>query len=463
MNLSFKNRIAFHYMVATATIMALVFGAIFFTVKETVWQNLDSDLSYEAEKHTREIKILGDSIKFMNKAEWKEREHREIQVNPVFIQVMDKQGRLMDKSPNLKQDQLSFKDSEFGGHFDAKLNDRNIRQVQLPIESEGKIKGYILSAMSSESALSIISKLRNVLFGSYFVVLAGLYFVSRFLAGRSIIPIQEMTHTITRITKHNLKERVSLPQHHDEIYDLSANFNALLERIENAIEREKQFTSDASHELRTPLATLRGTLEVLIRKPRGQEEYEEKVRYSLVEIERITAMLEQLLLLARLDNSANKPPNDWIALPALIDESVSKFKNQLAEKRLAVKLGLDPSGKALVPHYYSKIIIENVLSNALKYSKDGSSISIDVGRVGDNLACTVKDEGIGIKEADLSRIYDSFYRSDALSHKHISGNGLGLAIAKKCADAIQAELKIASTYGCGTEVLILFPLNTTST
>ena len=86
MNLSFKNRIAFHYMLATAIIMAIVFGAIYFTVQETVINNLDNELSYEAEKHAGEIEIIGDSLKFENKAEWEEREHREIQVNPVFIQ-----------------------------------------------------------------------------------------------------------------------------------------------------------------------------------------------------------------------------------------------------------------------------------------------------------------------------------------------------------------------------------------
>ena len=122
MNLSFKNRIAFHYMLATAIIMAIVFGAIYFTVQETVINNLDNELSYEAEKHAGEIEIIGDSLKFENKAEWEEREHREIQVNPVFIQLLDKKGRLMDKSPNLKEEYLLFKNSEYGGHFDAELS-----------------------------------------------------------------------------------------------------------------------------------------------------------------------------------------------------------------------------------------------------------------------------------------------------------------------------------------------------
>lgn len=456
MSLSFKDRIAFHYMIATGIIMALVFGTIFFIVKAAVLRNLDSDLSYEAEKHTGEIKIIGDSIQFIDKAEWEEREHREIQVNPVFVQLIDKHGRLMDKSPNLKQDYLPFKESEFGGHFNSAINEGTIRQVQLPIEIDGKIKGYILAAMSSESSLSVILKLRNVLIVSYFIVLIGLYFVSRFLAGRSIIPIREMTSTITRITRNNLKERVSLPTNPDEIYELSSSFNALIERIEKAIEREKQFTSHASHELRTPLATLRGTLEVLIRKPRNQQEYEEKIQYGLKEIERMTTTLEQLLLLARLETSPNEKNDALISLPALIDESISHFKSQITEKNLKINLEFNQSEKALVPHYYSNIIIDNILSNAIKHSNNDGTISVSVVIIDGRIICIIKDEGIGIKEEDLTHIYDSFYRSDALNHKHISGHGLGLSITKKCADAIQAELKVTSTFGQGTNVSVLF-------
>ena len=158
-------------MIATAMMMAVVFGAIYFIVHETVMSNIDNDLSYEAEKHSGKVKIIGDSLLFKNKAEWVEREHRETQVNPVFIQLIDEQGNLMDKSPNLKENYLPFNTSKFGGHFEEQLNNIVIRQVQLPIEQNGKIKGYILAAMSLESAQSVLVRLRNVLIISFLVVL----------------------------------------------------------------------------------------------------------------------------------------------------------------------------------------------------------------------------------------------------------------------------------------------------
>jgi len=453
MNLNFKNRIAFHYMIATALIMAVVFGTIYFVVQQTVFTNLDTDLSYEAVKHTKEIKIIGDSILFKNKSEWEEREHREIQVNPVFIQLIDKQGNLMDKSPNLKEDHLPFNPSKFGGHFDAQLNNRTIRQVQLPIKQNGVVEGYIMAAMSSESAHAVLQRLRSVLILSFLIVLGGLYFVSRLLAGRSIKPIQDVTNTISRITQNNIKERVALPANRDEIHELSSNFNALLERIENAIERERQFTSDASHELRTPLATLRGTLEVLIRKPRTQQEYEAKINYGLSEIERMTNTLEQLLLLARLDASNETKLS---SLPAIIEESLSNFKDQIAAKNLNIEFVSDQNKALLVPYFHTNLIIDNLLNNAIKYSTKDATIRIATKKVNQHIECSIQDEGIGIKNEDLNRIFENFYRSEALSHKDITGTGLGLSIVKKSANAINAKINIESKLGKGTTVTVKF-------
>jgi signal transduction histidine kinase len=462
MNLSFRNRIALHYMIATAIIVAVVFSVVFFVVQETVYHNLDNDLTYEAEKHTDEIKILGDSIQFINKAEWEEIEHREIQVNPVFIQIFDKNGNLMDKSPNLKGDELPFrKQEQFGGHFNENLNKKPIRQIQIPIEQNGKIKGYVVAAMSLESSNMVFLKLKNVLIISYLLLLSGLYFISRFLAGRSIVPIRNIIETTNRITKNNLNERVSLPDHKDELFALSSSINELLQRIENAIEKERQFTSDASHELRTPLSSLRGTLEVLIRKPREQYEYEEKIKYSLSEIDRMTTIIEQLLVLARLDSNANtnslvSKTTIYESLPILIDEILSRYKNEISAKNLTLDLHMELANESMAQKYYANLILDNMIGNAIKYSNENSNLKITVTDGESGIICEIKDEGIGIKKEDIEKLFNPFYRSDALNHREIFGNGLGLSIAKKAADAINAKLFVESELGIGTTVTIAF-------
>lgn len=457
MSLSFKNRIALHYMTATALIMALAFTVVYFVVQETVYQNLDHDLSFEAEKHSGEIKIVGDSIKIKNKKEWEEREHREVQVNPVFLQILDKNGVFMDKSPNLKEDVLTFNPQQsYGGHFNETLNSRAIRQVQLPIEEDGKVKGFILAAMSLESSRMVLLNLRNVLIFSYLVLLAGLYFISRYIAGRGIIPVKEITETTQRITRNNLNERVTLPQNKDELYDLSFSINDLLQRIENAMERERQFTSDASHELRTPLATLKGTLEVLIRKPREKSEYEDKIKFSLKEIDRMADTIEQLLLLARLDTNSKTADEPLAPLSTIVDEILSRHRNRISEKKLAINFDKEDVSEDMVPQYYTNLILDNIIGNAIKYSKDNSTVSITSTLLGTKLVCKVQDEGIGIKKEDLDNLFNHFFRSDALNHKNIPGNGLGLSIAKKAADAIHAEIHAESELGVGTTFTIQF-------
>lgn len=462
MILSFRNRIALHYMIATAITVAVVFSVVFFVVQETVYQNLDGDLTYEADKLTGQIELLGDSIHFANKKEWAEIEHREIQVNPVFIQIFDKNGNLMDKSPNLKSNELPFrKQEQFGGHFNENLDNRPIRQIQIPIEQNGKIKGYVGAAMSLESSKMVLLKLRNVLIISYLLLLAGLYFISRYLAGKSIVPIKNIIETTNRITKNNLNERVNLPNNKDELFRLSSSINELLQRIENTVEKERQFTSDASHELRTPLSSLRGTLEVLIRKPREQFEYEEKIRYSLSEIDRMTTIIEQLLLLARLDsklNTNNLVSNKAlkVSLPILIDEILSRHKDEISNKGLVLDLDMEITKEALAPQYYANIILDNLIGNAIKYSKENSSLQITVSDAETGIICEIKDEGLGIKKEDIEKLFHPFFRSDALNHKEIFGNGLGLSIAKKAADAINAKLVMESEFGIGTKVTVTF-------
>lgn len=457
MNLSFRNRIALYYMIATAAIMAVAFFVVYVMVSGTVYQNLDQDLSFEAEKHTAEIYISGDSIKIINKKEWEEREHREVQVNPVFIQLLDKQGRFMDKSPNLKEDVLIFNSQEnYSGHFDQLLNGRAIRQVQLPIEANGKIKGFIVAAMSLEASKMVLITLRTILIVSYLVLLILLYFISRYLAGRGIIPVKIITETTNRITKNNLNERVALPANQDELYQLSSGINQLLERIQNAIQRERQFTSDASHELRTPLAALKGTLEVLVRKPRERAEYEEKIRFSLVEIDRMSATIEQLLLLARLDANKEKSVQSLVSILTIVDEILSRYKNQISDKKLAVDFYQDEAFEALVSQYYSNLILENVIANAIKYSNKTSTISIKISTKNSKVVCKISDNGIGIKKDHLENIFNHFFRSDALDHKDIYGNGLGLSIAKKAADAIDAKIFVESEFSIGTTFTIYF-------
>src|SRR5680860_951800 len=252
MNLSFTNRIALYYMMATAAIIAILFLIIYFGVRTAAYETVDNDLTYEAYKHSVEIFIEKDSFGFINKNEWMELEHQKVQVYPVFVQLVNSSGQIMDKSPNLKTDSLVFHRKEgfgFGAQFDTYLENRPIRQMQIPIEQEGIRKGYILTAMSLEGPILVKNSLKKNLLLLYPLILIGLFFVTRFLAGRSIKPVRIITKSAHRITRQSLNERIPLPENQDELYDLTSSINELVSRMQKAIEREEQFTADASHQM----------------------------------------------------------------------------------------------------------------------------------------------------------------------------------------------------------------------
>lgn len=455
--LSFKRRIASSIIVATAIIIALVFVVVYFTVYLTVYNRLDNDLTYEAEKHISEVYAENGSLKYIDKVGLEETEHREVQVNPVFIQLYNADGTPSDKSPNLKGHSLNLKSDNVYKHVTTVLVDKQIRQYQIPILLDGQPSGYIITAMSLESTLVVLNNLLYTLIISYPIILLGLFFVSYKLAARSIVPVMEITATTQRITQTNLSERVDLPENDDELHQLVVSINSLLDRIQGAIVREKQFTSDASHELRTPLSVLQGTLEVLVRKPREPIEYQEKVGLCLDEIFRMNRIIDQLLELARFDNNPVLSKENSLFPEDIIRQILLRRDIQLEDKQISVAIEVDDEArKILVPGFHAEIILDNLISNAIKYSRTSGTISILISGTKDNVTCAIKDQGIGINSEDLEKLFQPFFRSDALGHKEIKGVGLGLSIVRKAADAINAELSVESKLGAGTSFTVDF-------
>ena len=458
MRTSFKNRIAFYYMLFTALLMLLAFACIYFIARTAVYEKLDRELEFQAEIHIKEVGFEGDSMFFIHKREWEEIEHNEVEVSPVYVEIFDEKGRLRDKSPNLKEDQIEFsKNQNFGEYFTGTLKKEPVRQTILPLEVNGENKGFITTAMPLTSSQLVLVSLRNTLFILFPILLLLLFLLSRYLAGKNIAPIVAITETTNRITRNTLGERVQVPKAEDELHELSSSINDLLDRIENAMLRERQFTSDASHEMRTPLTSLRGTLEVLIRKQRSPEEYEDKIRYSLGEIDRMSRILEQLLFLARLDSGTTPKNGDMVFLNPLLKQLLQRYREEIDQKQLVLSFQDEQQEEMALPEYYANLIFDNLLSNAIKYSKPGSELHIRIWNSEEKLYCSIRDEGIGIKKEDLQHVFNPFYRAAALDHKEIKGNGLGLSIVKKAADSIGGEVKIKSKWGRGTTVTVEFP------
>ena len=458
--LSFKNRIALNYIITTGLLIVVVFSVIYSIVKHTVYNHIDEKIKVEIQNHQEEIKEVDGKVILIDEEEWNEREHNTVDVNPVFVEFLDVNKNITEKAPNLKTQTLKFNDSvEDFELFDTKMGDHDIRQIQVPLHIRNKKIGYVIVAMSLSDSKMVLNNLFDIMSLSFLGILLLLFFIARFFAGRSIKPINAIINTSKIITKDNLKTRIPLPKTRDELYTLSKTINNLLNRIEDAIEREKQFTSDASHELRTPLTVIKGTLEVLIRKPRDNKEYEEKINYCIKEVDHLNMLVDQLLLMARFENQSKNIKTESVYLNSLILDVLTLNSEKINRQKIKIKFDAQEDYYIQSDNFLVITILRNIISNAVKYTNKDGEVTILLSKQNEKIVCKISDNGIGIEQHDLEAIFNPFFRSNSTDHPEIKGTGLGLSIVKRITELLHIKFKIDSEIEVGTTVTLSFNEN----
>jgi len=456
MKLNFRNRIALFTALAAAVTIGLVFLLVYGVVYQTAYRHLDNDLTQEKDEVLSNLRWTGDSIIIEHMPEWEESEHLQIVVNPTFLQVVDSQGKLLFRTVNLKDDILLFnpdlKDIAF---FNSSINDNRIRQGQFPIVNEQRtIIGHLTVGISQEESAVVLYNLSNTLWIAFPLLLIILFLSTAFAASKGIAPVQQLIRAAAGIGEANIDKRLPLPPNQDEIYQLATTINELLDRVEKGMLREKQFTADASHEIRTPLTAIRGTLEVLLRKQREPEQYETKINCVIGEVDRLNSMLDQLLLLARLESGNTNTNRIPVDLSTFFKNLSADWKTRLLGKKMHMEFEI-PSGTTLsTDAALLNIILDNLIGNALKYGYSGGAIHCIWST--ENRSLIIHDNGPGIPSEHLAHLFNRFYRTDASRSSSIPGAGLGLSIAKKVANVLGIRLSVFSPEGEGTTFTLHF-------
>lgn len=458
MNFNLRNRISSYFIGVTAILTAILFLTIYAVVSDTVYRHLDSDLNLESLEVINSLVILDNKFVFANPFEWNEREHGQIEVNPIFVQVIDTSDNILKKTGNLLGGRLKFLPGlNQREYFNTQLSGAPTRQLQVPITNPvGVTLGYLIIAMPLEESALVLDNLRIVLLVAFPLVLIFLFSISRYIAGKSIKPINQVINTAEKITKENLEQRIEMPQHKDEIYTLTSTINELLNRLQDAVLREKQFTADASHELRTPLSVIKGTLEVLIRKPREQEEYVSKIRYCINEVDRISNLVDQLLILARYESGKALPIFTKVNLTKSIETVLLRLRESIKQNLIEINFDSRKFSYILADESMLEIILENIISNSIKYSGNSKKIDISIRENDLLVKLNIKDYGIGLGKEEISKIFDRFYRADKSRTSRIIGSGLGLAIVKRLTELQNFKTEISSNTGSGTNFSITF-------
>jgi len=454
MRLNFKKRIAVFNTLAVAVTTAIVFIVIYAVVYNSSYRHLDSDILLEKEEILNTLDWKGDSIIINKMPEWEEAEHNKVEVNPTFIQIVDNKERMIFKSANLQSNHFLFDPAnETENFFNSLVDKQRLRLGQFPIRNDaGKLIGQLTVGISQQESYYVLNNLLISLCISFPILLLVLYLVVYMTASKAIAPVQRLIRAASVIDDSNINTRLPLPENEDELYQLAKTINELLNRIETSVQQQKQFTADASHEIRTPLAAIRGTLEVLLRKRREPEQYEERIQEVITQTDRLNQLIDQLLQLARLESGSIK--KEMINIEKLAEETITKYDKQIVEKDIRVKIAIPEGTTVFTDNLFLSMVVDNLVSNALKYGDSNSQITIVWHDKGHLLSITNK--GPEISKEQLPFLFDRFYRTDDSRSSHIAGSGLGLAIVKKLADLMQLKITVDS-YPGNTTFSLQFP------
>jgi len=449
-NLKFKNRIALFNTVAIAFTTALVFSVIYLVINTATYHHLDRDIKLEKEEVFSNLDWHRDSIIIKKMPEWEEAEHNKIEVNPTFLQIGDIEGNIIFRTANLLNDTLPFEYlSKTEAFHNSEISKQKIRIGQFPILNQaGNLIGQLTIAISLQESFNILNNLIWVMLISFPLVLLIQFITSSYAASKAIKPVHALIRSASAINDSNIHTRLNLPANKDELYMLTQTANDLLSRIERSMIQQKQFTSDASHEIRTPLSAIRGTLEVLIRKERDTQTYEDKIRLIIKQVDNLDALLEQLLQLARLDSSSTPTNKETLKLTTLISSRYINWEQQASEKKINLQLIIPKETIVYADKFYLVIMLDNLLSNAIKYGKNRGHVTVSWDEQKQTLA--IQDDGVGIPKEQLTHIFDRFYRIDEARNSVIKGYGLGLSIVKKLSDLQNITLTVKSDLGTGS-------------
>ena len=329
------------------------------------------------------------------------------------------------------------------------------RVLSLPFRQEGRIAGVIQMARplsDVEDALRASSRTLLTLM-PLALLLAG--FLGAFLTDRALLPVRLLRDSADRIQAENLSQRLPVPGR-DEFSDLARTFNQMLDRLERAFRQQARFTADASHELRTPLTVLRGNLSLALARPRSPEEYRDTLERASRVSERMSGLVEDLLLLARADAAQLVTDPEPVPLAEVVAAAVETLPGRPVEVT-----GPPEEGEPLTVRGNQRLLVTlftNLLSNAARHTPPEGSIAIRVARQDHSATVTVEDTGAGIPPEHLPNIRERFYRVDDARSSESGGTGLGLAICESIAAAHGGSLQIRSEVGKGTAITVTLPL-----
>jgi len=281
--------------------------------------------------------------------------------------------------------------------------------------------------------------------------------VTWFLVGWTLRPVESMRGEAAAISASEPGRRLPVPNTDDELARLAETLNAMLGRLEQAIERERRFVDDASHELRTPLSNLKAGLELAVRRSRTADELEASIRSAAEETDRLAGLAEDLLVLARSDRGRLPIRREPVDVAAMVGGTVESFAARAAEHRVEIDIHVPDRLSAEVDELRVRQALGNLLDNGLRAVPSGGHVSVAAERANGSLHLEVRDSGPGFPGEFLPVAFEAFTRPDVGRARPEGGAGLGLAIVAAIARAHGGSVRAENLPGGGASVVVTIP------
>ena len=452
---SFRVRVTLWYVAWVAVLLVALALAIYFVVRGTLNESLRENLEQRLAGARATLRFEDDAATLSDL-------RSALADDDSFARLLSSQGDVLDSDGRFA-DQLPVDTARLTAALDGRSGRYRIEgpgepylATIVPVRSRG---GAVIAALEvgvsrgdTDEALDTLLIVLLIAVPTTIVVAGG---GGLLIARRALRPIRDMTDLANEISADELDRRIDYAGPPDELGQLAQTLDSMLDRLEASFEQQRRFTADAAHELRTPLTAIRGQIDVALRRERSPGEYRDVLQRVGGQSERLTQLVESLLLLARAAGQLALETGA-VELSAIVADSVAAHQGEAAERGVALTKNTGRETVAADPALL-RLLIDNLLRNALAVTPSGGSVMVRTGSEPDTVLITVTDTGPGIPEADLERIFDRFYRVQAARSRQDGGAGLGLAICRTIAEAHGGSIGARNRDEGGAEFAVRLP------